>query len=128
VQVNVLLFYLPFFHFKLREYISIGRSTGGSDLGLARQRSMVMQLQLIMEFLDEFNEISLSQLALYTNTNYIKLRYTLREMIKAGLVAQKRNGRANNRISYTLTPNGRQAFSRLKEYTNSLTSMGIPSI
>lgn len=96
-------------------------------MGLAKQRSMVMQIQSIMEFLDEVNETSLNQLALYTNTNYVKLKHTLREMVKAGLVAQKRNGRAK-RVNYTLTPNGRQAFFKLKEYTNSLTSMGLPPI
>jgi len=96
-------------------------------LGLMRQRPMVMQIRTIMEFLDRVDESSLNQIALYTNTNYAKLKRTLREMVKAGLVAQKRRGRAK-RINYTLTPDGRQAFFRLKEYTDSLASMGLPPV
>ena len=93
----------------------------------ARHRPRVLRIQSIMEVLDEVDGTNLNQLALYTNTNYVKLRNTVKEMVKTGLVDQRRSNQSK-RVNYSLTNTGRQVFCKLREYTTSLSSMGLPPI
>lgn len=89
-----------------------------------KYRPTISILQAILESVDGESGATISQISVDANVSHSRLQDKIEELLEADILEENPAERKGSSI-YVLTPKGKQALLKIREFTSFLSSFGI---